>query len=324
LESLPAGTYLVDSVADAQSNFEEFRFVSTSGTQEGRLLLVEEIINLKDLFFRNGTTVAIGGFPIESTRYLFNLSRMEAYEFDVCSGQRPAVPSPSGTWLVTICTNRGELQNGSVLVELISLSDGMKYLMEIPSHSRERSASNIIRWVSENRFIAEVGINDEPCLINIQDRNMSCSPEFKDKPFVDISPKGTYLLFNQSSGYSWIKEIYLTKCFENKTKCDPIAHLDDEFTSSDRMYWSPDESMLAVDFGDPLTSEIAEVGYYDVKTWTYHQLEIIPRSSGFFDWCPDSACMIIVGEDSFLLYLDAQKQDIPHELNNPIKVIEVP
>ena len=135
---------------------------------------------------------------------------------------------------------------------------------------------------------------------------------------------GRYLLLNQSSSYTWIKEIYLIDCFSDSSSCDPIVTLDDEYTSSNMMYWSPDESMLAVDFGDHLTSTTAEIGFYDTETWTYHYVSTFPRSSGFFEWCPDSSCMIIVGDPSYILYLDGTRQEIPHDLNHPIALIEVP
>jgi hypothetical protein len=153
---------------------------------------------------------------------------------------------------------------------------------------------------------------------------MLCAPELVEKPLLSVSPLGTYLLANRAIGATWIKDIHRVDCFTDQSQCDPVVTLDDERTGSSSLYWSPDETMLAVDFGDHLTSTTAEIGYYDTETWTYHQVSIFPRSSGFFDWCPDSSCMIIVGDPSYILYLDGTRQEIPHDLNHPIALIEVP
>ena len=169
-----------------------------------------------------------------------------------------------------------------------------------------------------------MGLNEEPCLVSIPKLGMLCAPELVEKPLLSVSPLGTYLLTNRAIGATWIKDIHLIDCFTDQSKCDPIVTLDDERTGLSSLHWSPDETMLAADVGDHLTSTTAEIGYYDTETWTYHPVSIFPRSSGFFEWCPDNSCMIIVGDPSYILYLDGTRQEIPHDLTHPIALIEVP
>jgi hypothetical protein len=325
-EDMPSGVYLVDRVVSRDNNTEELLYFQITDSILGRLLTLEnlaEFLHLDKIFFDNGETKILGGYPVTNTRYLFDLSNQEVLQFTICN-EGWDEGNHSGRLIATICTESGQIQSGKINIEIISLNDRTSFTLEIPSHSEKRYASNRIHWVGNDSFIAYIGYSEEPCIVNIPNLGMHCAPSLIGKPLLSISPAGTYLLTNRSRGYSWIKDIHLMECFQDRMKCDPIATLDDEYTSSDMMYWSPDETMLAVDFGDHLTSTTAEIGYYDTETWTYHQVGIFPRSSGFFDWCPDSSCMIIVGDPSYILYLDGTREEIPHDLNNPIAVIEVP
>jgi len=325
-ENLPPGLYLVDRVVGRDNNSEELLYVSIRNSNRGHLLSIEDLVEflyLKRVFFDHGETRILGGYPGTASRYLFDLSDQVTSQFTICNEGLDEL-NPSGRFLATICNESGQVQSGKIFIEILSFDDETGFTLEIPSHSDKRYASNRIHWVGDDNFIAHVGLNEEPCLINISDLGMRCAPELEGKPLLSISPLGTYLLTNRSTGYTWIKDIHRIDCFLDQSKCDPIVTLDDERTGSSSLYWSPDETMLAVDFGDHLTSTTAEIGYYDTETWTYHQVAIFPRSSGFFEWCPDSSCMIIVGDPSYILYLDGTREEIPHDLNNPIAVIEVP
>lgn len=323
LTGLSQDLFVIDITTDTENRIETFQYLSAYESNRGNLLSLGDFINPDRIFFDGNETWIFGGFPTTNIRYVLYPSKQSVYKFSVCT-QGWDEPSPLGQWVGSICTEPGLKQEGLVVVELISLADGRKYQLEIPSHEDIRYANNFIHWVSEDSFIGLLGYEEEPCLVLVPDLGMRCAPELLGKPILTISPLGTYLLTNRSRGYSWIKDIHLIECFQDRMKCDPIATLDDKYTSSDMMYWSPDETMLAVDFGDHLTSTTAEIGYYDTEKWTYHQVGVFPRSSGFFEWCPDSSCMIIVGDPSYILYLDGTREEIPHDLNHPIAVIEVP
>ncbi len=323
LTDLSPDLFVIDLFADTENRIESFRYFSVYHGNQGNLFSLGEFINPDRFFFDGTNTWVFGGFPTTNTRYAINPSIESVYEFPVCTDGWDE-PSPFGQWVGSICTEPGVKQDGLVVVEIVSLLDGKRFHLEIPSHDDVRYANNFLHWIDEDSFIGLIGLNEEPCLVSIPKLGMLCAPELKEKPLLSVSPLGTYLLTNRAIGATWIKDIHLIKCFHDQKKCDPIATLNDEYTSSDMMYWSPDETMLAVDFGDHLTSTTAEIGYYDTETWTYHQVSIFPRSSGFFDWCPDSTCMIIVGDPSYILHLDGTRQEIPHDLNNPIALIEVP
>jgi hypothetical protein len=314
---------VIDSSADRVNRIESIQYLSVYNSNQGNLFTLGDFINPHYFFFDGTDFWVFGGYPITNTRYAIFPSMESVYEFPVCTDGWDE-PSPFGQYVGSICTEPGMNQDGVVVVEIISLRDGIRFQLEIPSHDDVRYANNFLHWVDEDSFIGLIGLNEEPCIVSIPELGMFCAPELKEKPLLSVSPLGTYLLTNRAIGATWIKDIHLIECFFDQTKCDPIVTLDDERTGSSSLYWSPDETMLAVDFGDHLTSTTAEIGYYDTETWTYHQVSIFPRSSGFFEWCPDSSCMIIVGDPSYILYLDGTRQEIPHDLNNPIAVIEVP
>jgi hypothetical protein len=322
LERLPSGLYIIGGEVDLDSNEEELNYTSIITDQQGLLLAVGEIINLNNIFFDNGETGVLGGFGSWTTKYYFNLSKDEAFQFPICPLGGTGIPSPTGRRLATICSD-GK-QNGKIIFEIISLVDGTVLQLEISSLIAHPYEPSTIDWINDESFIFSLESDEKTCLISIVELGMRCAPSLATKPLLSVSPAGTYLLANHSQGYTGIKDIHLIECFHDQTKCDPIATLEDKYTSSNMMYWSPDETMLAVDFGDHLTSTNAEIGYYDTETWTYHHIGTFPRSSGFFDWCPDSSCMLIAGEPSYLAYLDGRMSQFTISSEYLIALIEVP
>ncbi|HEY45662.1 MAG TPA: hypothetical protein G4O14_02625 [Anaerolineae bacterium] len=323
LTDLSPDLLVIDSVVDRENRIEAIRYLSVFNSNQGNLFTLGDLIN-PDYFFFDGTDFWVfGGYPVTNTRYAINPPTESVFEFPVCTRGWDE-PSPFGQKVSSICTEPGVNQDGVVVVEIISLRDGRRFQLEIPSHDNVRYANNFIHWIDEDSFIGLMGLNEEPCLVSISKLGMLCAPELVEKPLLSVSPLGTYLLTNRSIGATWIKDVHLLDCFTDQSKCDPIVTLDDEKTGTSSLIWSPDETILAVDHGDHLTSTTAEIGFYDTETWTYHYVSTFPRSSGFFEWCPDSSCMIIVGDPSYILYLDGTRQEIPHDLNHPIALIEVP
>jgi hypothetical protein len=322
LERLPSGLYIIGGEVDLDNNAEEFNYTSIITDQQGLLLEVGEIIDLNSIFFDSRETWVLGGFGSWTTKYYFNLSRDEAFQFPICPLGGTGIPSPTGRRLATICSD-GK-QDGKIIFEIISLLDGTVMQLEVSSLFVHPYEPSTIDWINDDSFIFSIESNEKTCLISITDLGIRCAPSLAGKPLLSVSPLGTYLLANHSRGYTWIKDIHLIECFHDKTKCDPIVTLEDEYTSSNMMYWSPDETMLAIDFGDHLTSTTAEIGYYDTYTWTYHHIGTFPRTSGFFDWCPDSSCMLIAGEPSYLAYIDGRMSKFTISSEYLIDVIEVP
>jgi hypothetical protein len=326
IESLPTGVYIIDRTVSRDTDIEDISYVSISDLNRGLLIRInkkDEFLHLRRVIYNQRETRVLGGYPGRTSRYLVNLSGKEAFQFTICNDGLDEL-NPSGHFLATMCTESGQVQSGSISIEIISLDDGTSLSLELPSHSKTRYASNRLYWVGDDHFIAHVGMDEEPCLINLPDLGMLCAPGLDEKPLLSVSPLGTYLLTNRSIGATWIKDIHLLDCFTDQMKCDPIVTLDDDRTGLSSLYWSPDETMLAADVGDHLTSTTAEIGFYDTETWTYHYVSAFPRSSGFFEWCPDSSCMIILGDPSYILYLDGTRQEIPHDFTHPIALIEVP
>lgn len=155
---------------------------------------------------------------------------------------------------------------------------------------------------------------------------MRCAQTLKEKPILDISPGGTWLLVNRSPGAVWIKDIHLIECFDNANKCEPIATLDDEPTSSGLMYWSPDEKKLGAVLGAGLGSLTSEIGYYDTNTWAYQTLATLSGDYLFVDWCPDSSCILVrknAETSGYIIFLDGLLKPLTPD-GFPLELIEIP
>ena len=321
LEDLSPGLYVIEMDSDTRS--EELRYASVDTEQEGRLLLVNDHVYLKWIFYSMGKTRILGGYPRTDSRYLFDLSRQQSFQVPVCPEGSPE-PSPSGLWLTTMCIVYGETQEGKVEVEVISLEDGTGFYLEIPSHSRKRYASNDIHWISNERFIAHVGPNDEPCLISIPDLGMRCAPALKDKPILSVS--ANLLAVRRSRGQIWIIDIHHMECFGDNKKCDPIVTFDDDFLGSSLLNWAPSEAMLGLVSSAGLGSGPTKIGYYDTATWQYHQLVEIPGDYLFVDWCPDSTCVVVrknAETSGYIIFLDGRLKPLMPD-GFPLELIELP
>jgi hypothetical protein len=321
LEDLSPGLYVIEM--DSDTSGEELRYVSVDTEQEGRLLLVNDHVYLRWIFYSMGKTRVLGGYPRTASRFLFDLSRQQSFQVPVCPEGSPE-PSPSGLWLITMCIVYGEVQEGKVEVEGISLEDGTGFYLEIPSHSRKRYASSEIHWISDERFIANVGPDDEPCLISVPDLGMRCAPVLKDKPIRSVSEN--LLTVERSRGQIWIIEIYHMECFEDNSKCDPIMTIDDDFLGSALLTWAPSEAMLGLVSSAGLRSLTSEIGYYDTATWEYHPLATLSGDYLFVDWCPDSSCILVrenAKTSGYIIFVDGNLKQLEFD-GFPLKFIEIP
>lgn len=105
-EDLPLGIYTILRTVDHENRIEELIYASIDTGLQGRILLVDEIINLEHSYFDLDRTWIVGGYPGTTLRYLFDLTSQKAYQFPICHERHPVEPSPSGHQLVLICTDR--------------------------------------------------------------------------------------------------------------------------------------------------------------------------------------------------------------------------
>jgi hypothetical protein len=320
-QDLPVGIYVIDRRVDAGDRIEELRYADIHSDFEGTMLSIEELIRANNIYFNGIKTWLLAGYPTTKERYLLDLSQQRVVKFEVCI-EGWDVPSSSGQWMATICTEPGEKQDGEVVVELISLEDEIIYQLRLPSHDDIRYADNFIHWVSEDTFIGLVGIDEEPCLIDITKKGMVCSLVLKDHPILAVS--SDYLLTQRSNVIPYAFDIYSNDCFLQPSSCEPIFSFENEEFSSALFLWSPDGNYLAVETGKSLTSTKTTIAYFDLKSWAYYTLTGFPRDYGIVDWCPDSSCMVVSGEYSYVVGIDGQVEQLSYDLNNPIAVIEVP
>ncbi|KPK93498.1 MAG: hypothetical protein AMJ88_07325 [Anaerolineae bacterium SM23_ 63] len=321
VEDLPAGIYVIDRRVNAEDRIEELHYAAIQSDSEGVLLSIEDLIRVNKIFFDGTYSWLLAGYPTTKDRYVYDLSQQQIVKYKVCVEGWDA-PSLSGKWVVTLCTEPGERQDGEVVAELISLEDGMLSILGLPSHDDIRYTDNFIHWISEDTFIGLVGIDDEPCLIDITRNGMVCSLELKDHPILAVSPD--YLLTQQSSVIPYAFNIYSVDCFTTPSECEPIFSFENEEYSSALFMWSPDRNKLAVETGKSLTATKTTIQYFDSASWTLYTLAEFPRDYGIVDWCPDSSCLVVSGEFTYIVGIDGQVDQLPYVLSHPIAVIEVP
>jgi hypothetical protein len=270
----------------------------------------------------------IAGSPHLATRFVIDLTAREAYEFEACHDGRPVMPSPQGHWLVTICSQVGEDHGGTVQVQVVSLFSGEEIELNLAANGTKRFGSDFVYWVTEDLFVAHLGPDEEPCLISLPDKGIRCAQSLAGTEISSPAPGGNWLLVYRrdriDAEYWNAQDVYSLECFETQVICEPVAVFDDEFASNTSMRWSPDAARLAVDSGHPLSSPTAKFGYFDTDSWAFHELAVLPRASHLFGWCPDSSCLIILGEPSYLAYLDGRLEQLPVVPLSPIAVVEVP
>lgn len=328
LDSLPSGMYFLESSADSDASTELLAYVSAQSGERGLLQEAGEIVFFRKAYLHDGAARILAGSPFISRFHVFIPSLGTAKAFDRCQDRRPVGLSPSGGWMATICTPVDEPHGGTVVVEVISLIDGTATEILVNTESDRRFGSDFIHWVADESFVASLGPNDEPCLLDLADHGMRCAPGLAGKEVASSDGHGRWLLVYRRDGsdprYWNAQDVYSFDCFNPSSSCDPVAQFDEEFASNTLMYWSPDATKLAVDSGDRLTSSTARFGYFGTDDWSFHELAVLSSDHVFFDWCPDGTCMVIVGDPTYLLYLDGTLEELPVELTSPIQLIKIP
>ncbi len=323
LDDLPSGPYLLYKDQETRG----LDYSSFDGSIQGSLFAFEPPYSVSAFSRGDITARIVGVFELNtSTRYVIDMKSQRVLKLGpLCKGLI-GFPSPNGQWMAVGCQTSGDRPEGKIIIELISLEDGSASHMEIPTRIEELRFYNYIyvQWVTDDSFIFYIiGSKEGPCIVSIPDLGMRCPPELQDEehPFIAVS-KNWFIVKGRSQ--AWIVDIFPISCFYEPGKCKPVVTLDDPKISFARFRWSPDETMLAIDSGDQRTSTTSEIGYYDTETWTYHKIRVFSRDYGLFGWCPDSSCMLIVGEPDYLAYLDGRIERLPFNLRHPQSIIGVP
>jgi hypothetical protein len=320
METLPSGMYIIGADIDSAANIEEFNYAYIETSEQGLLLSVGEIIDLRNIFFNAGETRIFGGFGSWTTKYLFDISSNRAFQFSICPPAEGGIPSPTGRWLAITC---GEANiEGKIVFQLISLIDGSVLQLEVSGHSDSPYKPCTVDWIDDDSFIFLLPPEDIPCLVSIPNLGMRCVPSLKDKTIIETS-RDWLIVKDRDNGLP-IANVFPISCFYNPQECKPAFTIDNIAINFTRFRISPDGSMIALDSSYHLTSTTAEIGYYDTETWTYHKIGVFPRDYGLFTWCPDSSCMLIAGEPSYLAYLDGHMERFTIRSEYLIDLIQVP
>jgi hypothetical protein len=318
LNDLPSGSYLLYKDPTTRG----LHYTSLDGSHQGMLFAFDPPYSVAT--FRRGkiTSHVIGVFELGvNTRYVIDLTRQTVMKFNPLCHEAVGSPSPNGELMAGICNERRIQLDGEIVIEIVSLENGENSHLILPFEEDKRYESNLVDWVTDECFIALVGPGEAPCLISIPELGMRCVTALEDKPILAISED--WLLVRKSEGNSRILEIFPMSCFHDKDACEPVT-LELESISSTRFRWSPDGTMLALDEGNQLTSTTAKIGYYDTATWMYHEIGVFSRDYGLLDWCPDSTCMLIVGEPSYIAYLDGSIERLKFNPDHPLALIAIP
>jgi hypothetical protein len=296
-------------------------YLSIDMTQQGLLFSSSKKLS-EMVFLDQPSKVQVIGTIDPRTREVIDLTARSNRRLEHLCSDNKVFPSPDGIWLGQICTSIGEKQDGEVIVELLSLEDEMKLMLDIPSFSGFR-ADDVIYWVSSDAFISSFGVNREPCLINISEHSMRCASIPERQSVIGISQEKWILVGDSGTN---IKTIYLFDCLTSTDKCEIIHMLEDDFALQAEMHWSPDGTMLGVVSGAGIGSDTTTIGYYDTDNWELHILSEIPGDHFFVDWCPDSRCLVVMGNipnqpGGHIVYLDGILQEIPGI--RPQQVIEI-
>jgi len=325
IDDLNPGSYIFYQDIDTKA----LNYVSFDGSISGSMFSFEPPYDVYTFSTGKISTRIVGRFDIGVTRYIVDLARQSVLKLDPLCSEFLSVPSPAGKWLAIICTVPTGDQEGKIEIEIVSLENGVGFHLIIPFREGRRYAGNQILWVSDDSFIAHIGLEEEPCLASISKQGIRCASQLEGKEIVDVSPLGTWLIMLRRDRFNpkyWsAKDIYSLGCFESEQICEPVVELENEIDLEGLFYWSPDETMLGVVSGAGLSSASTKVGYYDTETWTWNLLETFEGDYIFVDWCPDNLCMMVRkngASSGHILYLDHRVEIFNDGL--PIQIIEVP
>ncbi len=320
LTNFPTGNYILYEMEHGVG------YTSVDLSLRGDLLTLSEGIGV--IHFRSSLAKhIIVGSTKGYGRVRIDLWNKTATKFEpICSDRKYGV-SVEGTMLGVVCTPFGEAQGGEFEVEVVSLEKGDAYHLTLPSYEGIHSNSNIT-WVSNDAFIVNAGVNEEPCLVDVQKEAMRCPKALRGGLVTSVSPD-----------QSWMHAIGLTlsfgavfplECFLNEETCDNVILIQEDFIQ--RVYehaWSADSSLLAVmpqDF-HTYSSVRTIIAYYDTETWTPHLVaDFFGGGYHLAGWCPDNKCVILAGMkqgvNGRVVYLDGRSFDLPFEY--PIGAIHIP
>ncbi len=324
LDDLRPGTYILYQDGDKGG----VGYSSIDGTLRGSFFTFEYPFAITINTNSGVTPRLVGQSERGTTYYVIDLRGQEVQKLTpLCTKHLPYL-SPSGASLAQICTPESRQLEGSLELEVTSLDHGTTVHLVIEPRSGRRFSGGKITWLDDNHFIAEIGPDEEPCLVSLANQAMRCAPLIRNE-LVDVSPRGTWLRTGVSPQNTAMQEIYLLECFDNSARCYPVVTGLGDFDFPEEMYWSPDESKLAVlTMRDGLLEDPTEVGYYYTQTWTYHRIAVLPPEYGLLDWCPDSSCMVVArGLEISVLYLDGRMEPVPFpggDTPGLIAVIAVP
>ena len=296
-------------------------YLSIDMTQQGIFFSLSKKLG-EMVFLDHPSRVQVIGIADPRTQDVIDLTARSIRRLEPLCSNNKVYPSPDRTWLAQICTSIGEKQDGKVIVQLLSLEDGIKLMLEIPSFSGF-CVDDAIYWVSSDVFIASLGINREPCLINISEHTMRCASIPNSQRIIGISQEKWILVGDTSTN---IKTIYSFDCLISTDECEIIHLLEDDFALRAEMYWSPDGTMLGVVSGAGIGSDTTAIGYYDTDKWELHIIAEIPGDHFFVDWCPDNRCLVVMGNipnqlGGHIVCLDGSLQKISGI--RPQQVIEI-
>jgi hypothetical protein len=318
LDDLPSGAYLLYKDPTTRG----LHYTSLDGSHQGMLFAFDPPYSVATFRRSRITSRIVGLFELGiPTRYIIDLSHQVVHKLGPFCNEFIGSMSPLGQWIAGVCQVYGDEPRGTIEIELISLEDGSGYHLEVPTLIEKLYTEIPLYWITDERFISLVAPDKEPCLFDIPALGMRCAPMIKNKRIHAISKK--WLVVRRSEGNNRILEIFPMSCFQDEDECEPVT-LELESISSTRFRLSPDGTMLALDEGNHLTSTTAKIGYYDTASWTYHEVGIFSRDFGLFDWCPDSTCMLIVGEPSYIAYLDGSMEQLKFNPGHPLALIAIP
>ncbi len=319
LDDLPSGPYLL--YQDPENRGLDYS--SFDGSIQGSLFALEPPYSVATFSKGRISPIIVGSFERGiHTRYAIDMKSQCVLKLGPLCNGIIGFPSPNGQWMAGLCQRYGDRPEGKLIIELISLENGSAYHLDISTNIEKIYAHNYIPWVTDDSFIALFGPEEEPCLVSIPDLGMRCVTSLNDKRFLAISPD--WLVVEDRENGLLIANILPIACFHDSQECKPAFTIDNVAINFTRFKISPDGSMIALDSSYQRTSTTSEIGYYDTETWTYHKIGVFARDYGLFGWCPDSSCMLIVGETYYLAYPDGRIERMPINPDYPLAIIEVP
>ena len=241
----------------------------------------------------------------------------------ICS-KREFSRSPEGGSVAYVCPPEVSQGTQVMTIEIISLND-MAYVQAISFQAEAGTYDPTIRWIREDAFLAFLGTRGEPCLISTSTRGMLCSAFLANKPILAASAE--WIVVRKSRGQIGSVEVYPIDCLSDPDSCAPAIVLEGEEFSSSIFSPSPDNMRLGMVSGLGLNGQPIQVGYFDTKDWTRHDLDELSGDYVFVDWCPDSTCMVVAANDpknalARAIYIDGTTRTYPGI--KPFQVADLP